>query len=169
MLVYNSDNNTVLLSRKAAHPRGIWTCIAGFVDVGESIEEAVVREVKEEAGIDVSVENVEYIASQPWPFLIGQLMVGCFARVSSSSTGNSEQQSQDHLKITVDKEELEDAQWFSVAKLREALQNSSDVKSDFRMPPRHAVAHILGQVFLQRFDSSQQQQGDNAVVNKSSL
>ena len=69
-----------LLGRQAIWPKGMYSCLAGFVEPGETIEEAVRREVDEEAGI--ACGEVAYLASQPWPFP-SSLMIGCFARALS--------------------------------------------------------------------------------------
>ncbi|MFN3517721.1 MAG: NAD(+) diphosphatase, partial [Novosphingobium sp.] len=66
MLVESQDGDRLLLGRQPRFPRRIYSALAGFVEPGETIEEAVAREVKEEAGI--TVRDVRYIASQPWPF-----------------------------------------------------------------------------------------------------
>src|SRR3546814_8071657 len=73
-------DNHVLLGRQPRFPPGSYSALAGFVEVGESIEEAVTRELREEAGI--IVHNVRYVASQPWPFP-SSLMIGCFADAQS--------------------------------------------------------------------------------------
>jgi NAD+ diphosphatase len=66
----------VLVARQPQYPSGRYSALAGFVEPGESIEEAVARELMEEAG--VMVGNVRYVASQPWPFP-GSLMIACLA------------------------------------------------------------------------------------------
>src|SRR3546814_2720806 len=76
-------------------PPGSYSALAGFFEVGESIEEAVTRELREEAGI--IVHNVRYVASQPWPFP-SSLMIGCFADAQSP-------------ELNLDTQELEDAFW----------------------------------------------------------
>ncbi|WP_462171498.1 NAD(+) diphosphatase [Pseudoalteromonas xiamenensis] len=86
-----------LMGRQEAWPEGVYSTLAGFVDPGESLEQAVIREVEEEAG--VQVQEVEYVASQSWPFP-SSIMLGFFAK-----TNNPE--------IYVDKDELDDAKWFS--------------------------------------------------------
>ncbi|MEE6260833.1 NAD(+) diphosphatase [Plantactinospora sonchi] len=91
-----------LLGRHAGADRDSFALLAGFLEVGESLEDAVRREAFEEAG--VVVESVRYFASQPWPFPAG-LMVGFFARASSEVT-------------EVDGEELLETRWFSRAELR---------------------------------------------------
>ena len=75
----------------------MYSCLAGFVEPGETIEEAVRREIREESG--VACDEVAYLASQPWPFP-SSLMIGCFARATNRD-------------IVVDGEELEDARWFT--------------------------------------------------------
>lgn len=136
MLVVGQDNR-ILLGRKNSHPKGMWTCLAGFIEPGESIEEAVRREVMEEVGITVNVQDVHYVSSQPWPFLGGQLMIGCYAKATTE-------------KIVVDLTELDDARWFTLGQVKEALANSDNFASDFRMPPRLAIAHMLAVSFLEK-------------------
>src|SRR3712207_2346721 len=89
----------VLLGRQPQYPPRRYSALAGFLEPGESIEEAVAREIGEEAGIDV--RNVRYVASQPWPFP-GQLMIACLAEAVSDD-------------LTLDRTELEDAFWASRA------------------------------------------------------
>lgn len=86
-----------LLGRHRKAPEGSWSTLAGFVEIGESLEDAVRREVAEEAGVELAA--VTYRASQAWPFPAG-LMVGFRARAASE-------------RIAVDREELAEARWFS--------------------------------------------------------
>jgi NAD+ diphosphatase len=115
----------VLLGRQPQYPPGRYSALAGFVEPGESIEEAVARELKEEAGI--AARNVRYIASQPWPFP-GSLMIACLAE----SEGDD---------LTIDGEELEDAKWVDRAGVRAALAGAPD--GPFLAPPPYAIAHTL--------------------------
>jgi len=92
-----------LLGRNAKWRAGMYSTLAGFVDPGETLEEAVIREVSEETAVDV--ENPQYIRSQPWPFP-ASVMIG-FTAVATSTT------------IDISKDDLEDCQWFS----REQLAN----------------------------------------------
>jgi NAD+ diphosphatase len=85
-----------LLGRQARFAKGQWSCLAGFMEPGETIEEAVRRETLEEAGIVCG--RVAYFASQPWPFPMS-LMIGCHAEALTT-------------ELTVDRSELEDARWF---------------------------------------------------------
>jgi NAD+ diphosphatase len=100
MLVVDGDR--ALLGRQSAWPEGRYSTLAGFVDPGESLEDAVVREVMEEAGIEVT--DVTYFGNQPWPFP-SSLMVGFFARAVSKH-------------IDVDDDELEAARWFTREEMR---------------------------------------------------
>jgi len=96
VLVVDEATGRVLLGRQPSWPKGMYSTLAGFVEAGESLEAAVVREVREESGIEVS--DVRYAGSQPWPFP-QSLMVGVYARARTTA-------------IALD-DELEDARWFS--------------------------------------------------------
>jgi NAD+ diphosphatase len=115
----------VLLGRQPHYPEGRYSALAGFIEVGESIEDAVAREVKEEAGIEVS--DVRYVASQPWPFP-SSLMIGCIAPAASSD-------------LTVDTTELEDARWFTRDEVERAVGGFAE--ASFQPPPRTAIARTL--------------------------
>ncbi|XP_011084091.1 nudix hydrolase 19, chloroplastic [Sesamum indicum] len=110
MLVIDKENDRALLSRQSRFVPRMWSCLAGFIEPGESLEEAVRRETWEETGIEVG--EVVYHSSQPWPVgpssMPCQLMVGFFAYAKS-------------LEINVDKEELEDAKWHSREEVKKAL------------------------------------------------
>jgi NAD+ diphosphatase len=124
MLVEHRDGR-LLLGRQPRFPQGRFSALAGFVEPGESIEEAVAREVLEEAG--VVVRDVSYVASQPWPFP-SQLMIGCHAFA-------------DDDRLQVDLNELEEARWFTRAAVAEAMAGSGTPA--FIPPPAHAIAHHL--------------------------
>ena len=125
MIVTRGD--ACLLGRKPNFPPGLFTCLAGFVEPGETIEEAVVREVLEEAGVHAG--GVRYVASQPWPFP-SQLMIGCEAEARSE-------------EITVDGEELEEARWFTRAQVLAALERGPGDAETLWFPPPLAIAHQL--------------------------
>jgi NAD+ diphosphatase len=116
-LVYKGDR--CVLTRQPGWPKGFYAAVAGFVEPGESTEDATVREVKEELGLDVT--NLSYFRSQPWPFP-ASLMVGFFAE----ATGD---------ELVVDHGELEDARWFS----REELSNPKG----FMYPQGYSLAHYM--------------------------
>ena len=115
----------VLLGRQPQYPPGRYSALAGFVEPGESIEEAVARELMEEAAVEAS--DIRYVASQPWPFP-GQLMIACIARAASA-------------EITLDLTELEDAFWASRAEVAAALAGEQGAR--FLAPPSYAIAHTL--------------------------
>ncbi|MEH2474039.1 NAD+ diphosphatase [Nitrobacteraceae bacterium AZCC 2161] len=94
MLVANGDR--CLLGRQKQFPPGMYSCLAGFVEAAETIEDAVRREIFEESGIHCT--DVKYYMTQPWPYP-SSLMIGCSARATTDA-------------ITVDHMELEDARWF---------------------------------------------------------
>ncbi|MCT8002603.1 NAD(+) diphosphatase [Sphingomonas sanguinis] len=119
-----------LLGRQPAFPPGRYSALAGFLEPGESIEEAVAREFFEEAG--VRVENVRYIASQPWPFP-SSLMIACVATAVDD-------------RLTIDTTELEDAIWVPRDEVRAALAGDS---SRFGVPPAYAIAHTLLEAWAQ--------------------
>lgn len=127
MLVEHDGN--LLLGRQPRFPAGNYSALAGFVEPGETIEEAVAREVLEEAG--VRVRDVSYVMSQPWPFP-SSLMIGCHAHADSP-------------QIVVDRTELEDARWFTRAEVAEALEAATrgEAGQALGVPPRTAVAHHL--------------------------
>jgi NAD+ diphosphatase len=113
-----------LLGRGPGWPATFFSALAGFVEAGESLEDAVRREVLEESGVRVG--RVRYLASQPWPFP-SSLMLGCVAHAESE-------------QITIDPAELEEARWFSRDALRAALAGQ---RSDLGVPPPFAIAHHL--------------------------
>lgn len=115
----------VLLARQPQYPPGRYSALAGFVEPGESIEEAVARELMEEAGLPVS--GVRYVASQPWPFP-GSLMIACLATAESDA-------------LTLDLTELEDAIWVDRAGVEAAL--AGEPAAPFLAPPPFAIAHTL--------------------------
>jgi len=115
----------LLLGRQPHYPPDRYSALAGFVEVGESIEDAVRRELHEEAGI--AVRDVRYVASQPWPFP-SSLMIGCRAHAESR-------------ELTIDRTELEDARWFSRDAIAAALAGAPDAA--FQPPPKAAIARTL--------------------------
>lgn len=128
IMLVTDDAGRALLGRSARMPPGFVSALAGFVEPGESLEEAVRREVAEEAG--VAVGAVRYLASQPWPFG-SQLMLGCLARATATT-------------IRIDRHELEDAFWASRAEVAAALAG----QGRFSLPPRLAIARALIDAWL---------------------
>jgi NAD+ diphosphatase len=125
VIMIAEHDGRILLGRQPQYPPGRYSALAGFVEPGESIEEAVARELKEEAGIDAA--EVRYVASQPWPFP-GQLMIACTARAASA-------------EIVLDRTELEDAFWAMRAEVAAALAGGAGAR--FLAPPPYAIAYTL--------------------------
>jgi NAD+ diphosphatase len=101
IIVLVERGNQLLLARSRHFMPGMYSVLAGFVEPGESLEEAVVREVKEEVGIEI--KDIKYFGSQPWPFP-HSLMIGFTAAYAGG-------------EISLDDKEIEDAGWFTVEKL----------------------------------------------------
>ena len=115
----------LLLGRQVSWPPGMLSALAGFVEPGETLEEAVRREVNEEAGLKVGA--VRYITSQPWPFP-ASLMIGCLCEALSED-------------IDVDGNELEMARWFTDQEVRQML--AGEHPEGFRATNPYAIAHRL--------------------------
>ena len=118
IIVLVSDGDRALLGRQASWPPGRYSTIAGFVEPGESLEDAVAREVGEETGI--LVDSIEYHSSQPWPFP-ASLMLGFTARAVTQ-------------EVRLRDQELEDARWFTRAQLAAGTP---------LLPPRQSISFRL--------------------------
>lgn len=125
MLVVNPARTHVLLGRKKQFPPNMFSCLAGYVEAGESIEEAVRRETFEESGI--YTDKIVYHSSQPWPFP-STLMLGCLAYATSTD-------------IKVDTNEIEDARWFDLNEIELILKNEHPDK--ITVPNERTIAHQL--------------------------
>jgi NAD+ diphosphatase len=119
------EGERCLLGRSARFASAMWSCLAGFVEPGENIEEAVRREVHEEAGI--ACGRVAYFASQPWPFPMS-LMIGAHAEALTTD-------------IKVDRAELEGARWFERDEV--ALMLLRRHPDGLGTPPPVAIAHHI--------------------------
>ena len=115
-----------LLGRSPAWPAGVYSTLAGFVETGESLEEAVAREVHEEAGIIVS--NARYLASQPWPFP-QSIMLGFIATAESE-------------EITIDENELAEARWFTDQEIA-TFGSWGDESPGPKLPRPDSIARFL--------------------------
>jgi len=114
-----------LLARQASFPPGMFSILAGFVEPGEDLEQAVIREVREEVGLEVC--DLRYVRSQPWPFP-SSLMIGFAMRALSD-------------QFDLDDDELEEARWFS----REQIRSPEG----FYVPPAYSLAGQLIGMFLE--------------------
>ncbi len=133
MLVHDGEGRCVL-GRQPRFPENFWSCLAGFVEPGETLEDAVRRETMEEAGIAVGA--VAVVASQPWPFP-GNLMIGCMARAESR-------------EIVFDTTELEACRWFSREEVRAML--AAEHPDGLLLPKPFAIAHHLIKAFADETD-----------------
>ncbi len=106
IMLVTDDDDRCLLGRQRSWPEGRYSTLAGFVEPGESLEHAVIREVEEEVG--VVIDEVTYFGNQPWP-VPASLMVGFFARATAT-------------EIHVDGAEISDARWFSREELRRGAE-----------------------------------------------
>ncbi len=124
VIMIAEHDGRALLGRGIGWPEGRYSALAGFVEPAEAIEEAVAREVAEEAG--VTVTDVRYVASQPWPFP-SSLMIACIGRAAGDA-------------LAIDRHELEDAIWVTRDEVRVALAGKP---GRFIAPPPYAIAHTL--------------------------
>jgi len=122
IMVVHDGGDRILLGRQRNWPPGQHSVLAGFVESGESLEDAVAREVFEEAGVRIT--DIHYHSSQPWPFP-SSIMLGFTARAVDSN-------------LNVNREELEDAAWFT----RDQLLNSPE-NEVFRLPRRDSISRRL--------------------------
>ena len=121
VIVLVSRGDEVLLARSPGFPTGMYSVLAGFVEPGESIEETIGREIREEVGIEV--ENVRYFGSQPWPFP-NSLMIGFTADYAGG-------------ELHTEPEEIEDAGWYTVDDLPP-------------LPPKASIARAMIDDFVRR-------------------
>jgi NAD+ diphosphatase len=124
IIVVVTDGTKALLGRQASWPAGRYSALAGFVEPGESLEQAVAREVEEETGVQIT--QARYFASQPWPFP-ASLMLGFHAEASAGP-------------VRLDGE-LEDARWFELEELRHGPK--------ILLPPAHTIARRLLEAWFQ--------------------
>jgi NAD+ diphosphatase len=124
-----THGNAALLGRSPAWPEGMYSCLAGFMEPGETMEAAVAREVMEETGVPVGA--VRYVTSQPWPFP-ASLMLGCHVEALETA-------------ITLDPVELEDALWIGREELVEVFAGTHP---RIRPPRKGAIAEYLMRQWL---------------------
>lgn len=127
IVLVTDDADRALLGRQASWPQARFSTLAGFVEPGESLEAAVLREVREESG--VVVDSVTYVASQPWPFP-ASLMLGYFARAASQ-------------EAKADGVELAEVAWFTRAGLESAIASGEVV-----LPPAPSISRRLIDTWL---------------------
>ena len=124
IVLVRDDDDRALLGRRAEWPEGFFSTLAGFVEAGESAEMTVLRELAEEAGVDV--DRLDYLGSQPWPFP-SSLMLGYHARLAAGSP-----------EARPDGVEISEVRWFSRDEIRAGCEDGS-----VRIPPRVSIARRL--------------------------
>ena len=122
IMLITDDQDRALLGRQPSWPEGRFSTLAGFVEPGESLDDAVRREVMEEVGIEVG--DVTYAGSQPWPFP-SSLMLGFFGRATTSD-------------IHVDADEISEARWFTREEVTEMTAST-----DLLLPPNVSISRAL--------------------------
>lgn len=133
MLAVSGDK--CLLGRQRMWPKGMWSCLAGFIEPGETLEQGAAREIHEEAGIVCDPSKAEYLFCQPWPFP-SSLMIGLILPAETED-------------IKIDPNELEDAIWITRAEAREVMAGTHPSIS---APMRFAVAHHILKEWAMRDD-----------------
>ncbi|MFN3212609.1 MAG: NAD(+) diphosphatase [Henriciella sp.] len=131
MLAVKDDK--CLLGRQAGWPAGFWSALAGFVEPGETLEQAAARELEEEAGIKADPASAEYLFCQPWPFP-SSLMVGIILEAQTT-------------EVSVERDELEAARWITREEARQVLAGTHP---DIYAPPPMAVAHHILKTWAER-------------------
>jgi len=144
VLITSRDQSKVLLARSPRHPPKMHTALAGFVEAGETFEQAVLREAYEETGVHVDLESVQYLASQPWPFPRSTMIA---FRATADDT----------VDLNIDEEELVSATWFDRDQVKKAsmlegammqkavaeLALTQDPSLKVLIPPKGVVARLL--------------------------
>jgi NAD+ diphosphatase len=129
VIMLATDGDACLIGRGKLFPQGMFSALAGFIEPGETIEEAVRRELMEEASVKVG--EVSYWATQPWPFP-SSLMIGCFAKAASRD-------------VKVDQSELAELRWIERSVARELIEGKR--VDGIMVPPPIAIAHHLIKAF----------------------
>jgi len=141
-MITDPAETRALLVRQGRHPPGMYSCVAGFLEPGETVETCVRREVAEEVGLELT--TVRYGASQHWPFTGSSLMVGCYATTEQT-------------ELDIDRAELEDARWFSAEEILVAYRRIVETpavrlqktnEGGLWVPPDGTVAHRLIRAWL---------------------
>lgn len=144
MLVTSPCENYALLGRKRSWPMGRYSTLAGFCEVGETLEECCQRETFEESGVVIEPKSIRFAASQPWPFP-RSLMVGFRAKAMASSAGAT------LPEIVVDTNEMEDIRWFAKDFVKESLKLNGSTALTFQPDEDESKFHVPGKASLARF------------------
>ena len=147
-LIASEDHSRALLIRQPMYPKGMYSCVAGFVDAGESLAECVARECAEEAGVVVDTSSLIMVGSNHWPNPAGSLMLGTIVTTKDTTP-------------TPCSHEIEAVRWFTPEELKEAITVSDEnpglrfgkgldkLKSDLLfVPPKGAIANVIISTWL---------------------
>lgn len=139
MLITDRTGDHCLLGRKAIWPTGRYSALAGFTEVGETLEQTAVRETFEEAGVTVDADSLRMVASQPWPFP-SSLMIGYRGVCTEEGLPT----------VNFDSKEMQDVKWFSKEDVRNALDGGSTSLGDWKPTAKEAILHFPGVSSLAR-------------------
>ena len=139
MLITDRAGSHCLLGRKAAWPVGRYSALAGFTEVGETLEQTVTRETYEEAGVVVDASSLRMVMSQPWPFP-SSLMIGYRGVCKEQGLPD----------INFDAKEMQDVRWFSKEDVRNSLEGGSTSLGDWKPNEKESVLHFPGVSSLAR-------------------
>ena len=144
MLITSSCGQYALLGRKRQWPKGRYSTLAGFAEVGETLEECCIRETFEESGVSVDPSTVGFVASQPWPFPRSVMVGFQGSAIKNGDDGKLP-------KINVDVNEMEDIQWFAKDYVKQRLSGGSTAlgfkpnksEAEFHIPGKSSLARLL--------------------------
>lgn len=139
MLITDRTGDYCLLGRKSIWPVGRYSALAGFTEVGETLEQTVVRETYEEAGIRVDADSLRMVCSQPWPFP-SSLMIGYRGTCVSDGLPT----------VNFDEKEMQDVKWFSKNDVRNGLEGGSTALGEWKPNEKEAILHFPGVSSLAR-------------------
>lgn len=150
MLITSPCEQYALLGRKAMWPTGRYSTLAGFAEVGETLEQCCARETQEESGVQVDRSSIKFVCSQPWPFP-RSLMVGFRAKASAIIEEEGNNTSTDLPPIQIEELEMEDVRWFPRDYVKERLAGGStalgyqpsETEQEFHIPGPSSLARIL--------------------------
>jgi len=146
-LIAAPDHSRALLIRQSMYPKGMYSCVAGFVDAGESLADCVARECAEEAGCIVDPDSIQLVGSNHWPNPAGSLMCGCIVTTETTTPSPCSH-------------EIEAVRWFTPQELKKAInvvQDNPGLRSSNKdpdllfVPPRGAIANVIISTWLKKY------------------
>eukprot|EP01129_Flabellula_baltica_P017474 TRINITY_DN969_c0_g1_i2.p1 TRINITY_DN969_c0_g1~~TRINITY_DN969_c0_g1_i2.p1 ORF type:complete len:184 (+),score=29.96 TRINITY_DN969_c0_g1_i2:758-1309(+) len=141
-LITHKDE-VLLVKHNSTRRRIHYTCIAGFLESGESIEECLQREVAEEVGLEIDIDSFKYVKSQFWPSnSVANLMIGCYVESKSKD-------------VVLDTDELSDSKWIHIDKLKELVKKIPAAVEDddtITIPPPQTISYQLMSSYIKHMD-----------------